>query len=370
MMVGLTLAAPTIAQRSSIRLPADAVVETLDSGAVRYTHDGRTREIPAEQNPRVQQRTDETFIFVERRVNRFLNAQNLIGNATQASFIAIMAVGMMGIIILGGIDLSIGSVYALAGVVGGFALQYLEKHWGGGSGGAPLYVALPVALLVCCGVGGICGFINGASSVGLGVHPFIITLGGMAIYRGIAFVATDGQTVSNFPNALSDGFFKLSWGGVNPVPLLLMLGIGAAGAFILSRTVFGRQTYAVGGNETAARYAGIATGRVKIAWYTIAGALAGLSASMLAGYYGAVSTDAGSGYELAVIAAAVVGGASLSGGRGTALGAVLGAVVIQLINNAIIVLNINEQYKQIIIGLAIVIAVVVDQARNRVSRGR
>jgi ribose transport system permease protein len=367
MMIGLTLRAPTIEQRDAIRLPASASVKTLDDGGVSYTGNGRTSTVPASQTPTLSQRGDEQLIFYRHSVNKFLNAQNLIGNATQAAFIAIMAVGMMGIIILGGIDLSIGSIYALAGVLGGFSLQYLESQFGG-TGGAPLYYALPVAVGVCCLVGGLCGFINGAASVGLGVHPFIITLGGMAIYRGITFRATNGQTVSDFPASLGSGFFRAELGGVSPVPSVLMVVVGVFGAFVLSRTVFGRQTYAIGGNEVAARYAGVPTGRVKIAWYTISGVLAGLSAAMLAGYYGAVSTDAGSGYELSVIAAAVVGGASLAGGRGTALGAVLGAIVIQLINNAIIVLDINENYKQIIIGLAIVLAVVVDQTKAKFTK--
>jgi ribose transport system permease protein len=189
----------------------------------------------------------------------------------------------------------------------------------------------------------------------------------MAVYRGIAFVLTKGQSIGDFPQAYTLGFFKYQAFDVNPVPMLFMIAVAVAGALVLRQTVFGRRTFAIGGNETAGRYAGVPVGRVKVLLYAIGGLLAGLAAAMRLGYYGAVSSDAGSGYELDVIAAAVVGGASLSGGRGSALGAMLGAVVIQLIENGIVVLEIDSNYKLIIIGLAIIVAVVVDQTKNRLT---
>lgn len=372
-MLVLTLRAKMIDQPATIDLPKGTAVKQLDTGGVSWTIDGRERSIPETNSPRVIELDASTRVVYRQQVNKFLNAQNLVGVLRDASFIAVMAVGMMGIIILGGIDLSIGSIYALAAVVGALVLQRLELGYPPtegvpGSGGAPLLVALAVGVGMCCLVGALCGFINGAASVGLSVHPFIITLGGMGIYRGIAFITTKGQTVSDLPKSFGESFFRAKLGGQQPVPVIIMVLVAIAGAFALAATVFGRRTYAIGGNETAARYAGVPTGRIKIMWYTIAGALAGLSAAMYCGYYGAASTDAGQGYELSVIAAAVVGGASLSGGRGTALGAVLGAIVIQLINNAIAILDIDENYKQIIIGLAIVIAVVVDQTKSRVTK--
>ncbi len=372
MMIALTLRAPAITQRQSIKVPGDTPITQRESGELTYTLAGTTHTIPADLTPSVMDGSSAKIISYSQSVNKFLNPQNLVGVLRDASFIAVMAVGMMGIIILGGIDLSIGSIYALAAILGAMALQYLEKRYAGtdASGGAPLIPALLVGIGVCGAVGAFCGFLNGAASVGLGVHPFIITLGGMSIYRGIAFITTKGQTVSDLPSSFTKGFFRAEVAGQQPVPVLFMLVIGAIGAFTLSRTVYGRQTYAIGGNETAARYAGVPTARVKIAWYALAGALAGLSAAMYCGYYGAASSDAGSGYELSVIAAAVVGGASLSGGRGTALGAVLGAIVIQLINNAIPILGIEENWKQPIIGLAIIIAVVIDQTKNRVAKAR
>jgi ribose transport system permease protein len=144
-----------------------------------------------------------------------------------------------------------------------------------------------------------------------------------------------------------------------------MIATGLAGAFVFTRTVFGRRIFAIGGNETAARYAGIPVRASKIWVFVLAGLLAGLSAAIAVGKYGSASSADGTGYELDVIAAAVVGGASLTGGRGTAIGAILGAIVIQLINNGFEVLQIDANYKQIVIGLAIVIAVVVDQMKTR-----
>ncbi|MBL8758267.1 MAG: ABC transporter permease [Phycisphaerae bacterium] len=311
--------------------------------------------------------TGERIILSRRvEVNKFLNKDNILAVLTAASFIAVMAVGMTGIIVMGGIDLSVGSIYALSAIIGAMVLNKL------GAGDAPVgaLVSVPIGLLVCCGIGALCGLVNGSAVVGLGVHPFIITLGGMAVYRGIAFVTTEGLSIGDFPVSFVKGFFKAEVWGVSPVPMLVMILTAGAGVFVLSRTVFGRRVFAVGGNEIAARYAGVPVGRVKIIMFTLCGALAGLSAAMLLGYYGAGTSDAGKGYELSVIAAAVVGGASLSGGRGSALGAVLGAVVIQLIDNSIIMLDINQSYKEIVIGLAIVVAVVVDQAKQRLTAKR
>lgn len=306
-------------------------------------------------------RDPATGQVVRDEVNKFLDAQNLMQVANNASYIAVMAVGMTAIIALAGIDLSIGSIYALAALCGAFALRELERSAG-------LVVALPVGLLVCCLVGGAAGLANGAMIVGLRVHPFIITLGTMAIYRGVVFVLSRGQTVSGFPEALQRGFFKASILGVQPTPTLIMAAVTLAGWFVLSRMVLGRRVYAIGGNETAAKYAGVPVGRVKIIVYTLSGALAGIAACMYIGYFGAATSDAGSGYELRVIAAAVIGGASLSGGRGSALGAALGAIVIELINNGMIILSVDQRYNQIVMGAAIVIAVLVDQAKRRPGR--
>jgi ribose transport system permease protein len=299
--------------------------------------------------------------FGNATVSKFLNKENMVNQTTYASYIAVMAVGMTAIIVLAGIDLSIGSIYALAALLGAQALNVLGKDASTGS-------MIAVCLLVCCGAGGVMGFANGFASVALRVHPFVITLGTMAMYRGIVFVRSGGQTISLESEALQRNFFKAEVSGVYPTPTLIMMAVAALGMFVLSRTVLGRRVYAIGGNEIAAKYAGIPVGRIKVMMYTITGALSGLSGAMYLGYYGAAENSAGSGYELRVIAAAVIGGASLSGGRGSAVGAVLGAILVQLIDNGLVILGIDQSYNQIVMGAAIIVAVVVDQTKTKMVK--
>ena len=299
--------------------------------------------------------------------NKFFNASNLFLILKDSSFFAIMAVGMTGVIILAGIDLSVGSIYGVSAIVGAMALRALPED-------ASLLIALPVGLAVCILVGTICGFANGSMSVGLRVHPFVITLGMMAALRGLTVVLPQEiystQSIGGFPASFTSGFFKAKIAGVYPVPVIIMALVAIAGWFVLSRTVFGRRIFAIGGNETAAQYAGIPVGKVKILVYTITGALCGLSACIYLGYLGAAETNAGNAYELQVIAATVIGGASLMGGRGSALGAVLGAIIIQLINNAMVIFSVDQSYNQIVMGAAIIIAVVIDQTKQRVQARR
>jgi ribose/xylose/arabinose/galactoside ABC-type transport system permease subunit len=192
------------------------------------------------------------------------------------------------------------------------------------------------------------------------VHPFIITLGTMAIYRGIAFVQTNGQSIGGFPEAFRN-FVRQEFNGLSLVPLIVMIVVMIIGGIFLSKMAIGRKVYAIGGNETASRYSGIRVGSVKVLVYAISGLTAGIAAVLSLGYYGAGSSGDGSGYELNVIAAAVVGGASLVGGKGTALGALLGAVILQMISNGLVILNIPQNYSQIVIGLVVIAAVLFDQ---------
>jgi len=359
-------------------LPSNTVVEERDGGAGGFslTIDGVKTDYQAPNDEGVgftlRRNGDEVILREMFRASRFLSKDNIMSVLTTASFIAIMAVGMTGIIVMGGIDLSVGSIYALAAVIGAMVLETFLGTMNAPMAGAPPSTALAILITVgvCSAVGAACGLINGVATVGLKVHPFIITLGGMAVYRGIAFVSTKGQTIGPFPESYTKSFGKAEFWDITPVPMLIMVVVGLVGAFVLTRTVFGRQTFAIGGNETAAKYAGIAVGKVKVWLFVICGALAGLSAAVALGYFGAGGSDSGKGYELNVIAAAVVGGASLSGGRGSAIGAVLGAIIIQLIDNSILMLNVDQNYKEIVIGLAIVLAVVVDQTKQRLGSRR
>ena len=350
-----------------------SIAAEATGGNVQIVAAGRSVGFDAGRNPRVTDGPDAA-LMVRPMVNKFLDVENLVLVGGNASYFAIMAVGMTAVIIMGGIDLSVGSIYALAAIAGAMALRWANEAWGsgGGSGGSPmpLIASVPLGLAVCCGVGALAGAFNGAMIVGLRVHPFIITLGTMAVYRGSVFVATRSETISELPDSFTRGFFKLQVGGVYPVPTFLMVLVVLAGVFVLARTVLARRAYAIGGNETAARYAGIPVSRVKVIFYTLSGMLAGLSACAYIGYYGAAAPAAGDGYELDVVAAAVIGGASLSGGRGSALGAVLGAIMVQLISNAMVILEIDQSYQKIVMGSAIIAAVVIDQTKARLSKAR
>jgi ribose/xylose/arabinose/galactoside ABC-type transport system permease subunit len=305
-------------------------------------------------------------------VNKFLRANNLDQLAKNTSFFAIMAVGATFVILTGGIDLSVGAIYCLSAVCGAMFLHYFGP--GGAAAGASAAWVVPAAVLVCVGTGALCGLVNGLGVVYLRVHPFVITLGTMAMYRGLAFVMTKAQSFTDFPSAFTDGFIRreIVWKGVSlyPVPLAIMLAVTILAAWYLKNAVGGRQIFAVGGNEQASLFSGLPVKRVKIRVYLFSGLSAGIAALIMLGYYGSASSEAGKGYELDVIAAAVVGGASLSGGRGTALGALLGALIIQVINNAIIILNIDQNYSQIIIGAVIVLAVVLDRINSVLQEKR
>ena len=287
-------------------------------------------------------------------VNNFLNSYTLIQTATDASFFAVMAVGATIVIISGGIDLSVGSIYALSGVTAALVLRAL--------GPMPAAQTFALGLAVSLGVGIACGALNGLMVVGLRVHPFIITLGTMWILRGVAFVASHAESVL-LPAVLTRvAKAPLGLGAsLYPVPMLTMIVVTAVGAVYLTRTVMGRHVFAIGGNAEASRFSGLRLWRIHIGVFVISGLTAGLAAFMGASFYGSASCVDATGYELYVIASAVVGGASLSGGKGSAINATLGALLIVLIRQSIRTLHFDQNYEWIIIGCATIIAVVLDR---------
>jgi ribose transport system permease protein len=296
-------------------------------------------------------------------VNNFLNSYTLIQTATDASFFAIMAVGATIVIISGGIDLSVGSIYALAGVTMSMLLRAI-----GPIGGAQTVL---LGLACCVVVGLLCGIANGAMVVGLKVHPFVITLGTMWILRGIAFVASKAESIL-VPQALT-GVAKASLGlqeSLYPVPMLAMLAWAVLGSVYLTQTVMGRHVFAIGGNVEASRFSGLSVGRIQTGVFALSGLSAGLAAFLGAAFYGSASCADATGYELYVIASAVVGGASLSGGKGHAINAMLGALLIVLIRQSIRTLRFDQNYEWIIVGCAIIVAVVLDQSGARFAARR
>ena len=301
--------------------------------------------------------------FTGAPVNNFLNPYTLIQTATDASFFAIMAVGATFVIISGGIDLSVGSIYALSGVSMAMVLR--------ASGAADPVATVLIGFAVAVGVGLACGLMNGLMVVGLRVHPFIITLGTMWVLRGVAFVASNAESIL-VPAALTR-FAKAPLGlgeSLYPVPMLVMLAVTIAGAVYLTHTVMGRHVFALGGNAEATRFSGLRLGRIQAGVFVLSGLTAGIAAFMGASFYGSASCVDATGYELYVIASAVVGGASLSGGKGSAFNAMLGAVLIVLIRQSIRTLHFDQNYEWIIIGCAIIIAVVLDQASARFTMRR
>lgn len=309
---------------------------------------------------------DREPAFVQR--NKFLNPDSLAQLAKDTSFVAIMAVGATIVIISGGIDLAVGSVYALASVSAAMVLHHFGPD--GPKAAASSWISVPLGIAICVGLGAVCGALNGGMIVALRVHPFIITLGTMAIYRGIAFVMTKGQSIGSFPEAFRS-LIRYDFGSeLSIVPLAVMLVVTVAGGVFLSRMAAGRRVYAIGGNELASRYSGIRVERVKLGVFIISGLTAGIAALLSIGYYGAATSGDGQGYELNVIAAAVVGGASLTGGKGSALGALLGALIIQMISTGIVILGIDQNYSQIIIGAVVIVAVLLDQINNWLARKR
>jgi ribose transport system permease protein len=296
-------------------------------------------------------------------INNFWNSHTLIQTATDASFFAVMAIGATVVIISGGIDLSVGSIYALAGVTMALVLRMM-----GPMSGATTTL---VGLVISVGVGLMCGLLNGALVVGLRVHPFIITLGTMWMLRGIAFVATKAESilVPSSITAVTKAPLGLV-GGLYPVPMLSMLVLTVVGWIYLARTVMGRHIFAFGGSIEASRFAGLSLNRIQIGVFAVSGLTAGFAAFLGASFYGSASSGDAQGYELYVIASAVVGGASLIGGKGSALGATLGALLIVLIRQSIRTLHLDQNYEWIVIGCAIIVAVVVDQWSTRLTARR
>ena len=296
-------------------------------------------------------------------VNNFLNRYTLIQMATDASGFAIMGVGATMVIISGGIDLSVGAVYALSGVVMAMLLRALGPM-------APTATVL-VGLSTCLIVSLLCGLANGLMVAGLGVHPFVITLGTMWMLRGVSFVSSHAESIL-VPQALTAvAKAPLGFGtSLYPVPLLCMLVVMLLGSVYLTRTVPGRHIFAVGSNPDASRYSGLNVPRITIGVFVLSGLAAGVAAFLGAAFYGSATSSDANGYELYVIASAVVGGASLTGGKGSALSAMLGALFIVMMRQGMRTLHLDQNYEWIIIGAALIIAVVIDQRSVRMLSHR
>ncbi|HWO97077.1 MAG TPA: ABC transporter permease [Bacillus sp. (in: firmicutes)] len=281
----------------------------------------------------------------------FLNTNNLLNVVRQISFIGIVAMGVTMIIITTGIDLSSGSVIALVSVV---VASYAHP-------GDSLFVAIAIGL----GIGALCGFINGAVSAKGKIPPFIATLGMMTAARGLALLYSDGRPIPD----LSDSFMFLGKGEIAgiPFPIIVFVVMGIISHLLLSKTKFGKYTYAIGGNEQAARICGINVDRYKIMIYTYAGLLSAIAGMMLTARISVGQPSMGVMFELDAIAAAVIGGTSLAGGVGTIAGTMIGALIIGVLNNGLDLLGVSSYWQQILKGAIIVSAVLIDSRKNKKS---
>lgn len=285
----------------------------------------------------------------------FATPQNFANIQTQITLNTILAAGMTFVILVAGIDLSVGSVLALCSMVAGLVV----------TSGAPEPLAITGAVAAAIGVGLVCGFVNGYVSMRWAVPSFIVTLGMLNVARGAALQTTNAAAVFGFPQSFN--LFGTSTLAGVPTMFVVALVVILAGHFVLTRTVFGRLLFAIGNNEESVRLAGHRTSVYKVAAFCICGAMAGLAAIIYMTRLHTASPIIGQGYELSAIAAVIIGGTSLSGGKGSMIGTLLGACLLGVLTNGLLLLGVGDFARQMVTGAVIVLAVVIDYYRQKVS---
>jgi ribose transport system permease protein len=284
-------------------------------------------------------------------VENFFDYRNLFNISRNFSYIAIIALGQMLVIITAGIDLSVGSVMALAALVAAKTM----------SAGYPLPIGVVAGLLTAALAGGI----NGTLIVRFRLQPFVVTLGMLTIARSLCLVLTQGRTINAF--GPDEGLFLAMGGGTTlgvANPLVVMVILALLMGYMLKLTVWGQHVFAIGGNEQAARLTGVPVERVKLSVYVLCSLLAGTSGVLMAGWLGSASANLGLGYELQIIASAVIGGANLMGGEGGAFGAVVGAALIEVIRNGLLLMGMDPYWQGTFVGVFIIGAVCLDKVRG------
>ena len=279
----------------------------------------------------------------------FLGAGNLYLVSRQISFVAIVALGELFVILTGGIDLSVGSVMALAGMGAAYAMT--------------IGVPPPFAVLLGIFVGLVMGAVNGALVAYVGIAPFIVTLGMLSFASGLVLGLTKGWPITDVPAS----FLPIAQGSFLglPIPLWIAVAIAVLAHLALSTTAFGRRTYAIGGNEQATFLSGIDVKRIKFFLYLIPAACASIAGIILVARFNSAQADTGKGWELDAIAAAVIGGTSLAGGSGSVLGVLIGACIMGVIKNGLVLMRVSSYWQTAIIGIIIVLAAVLDRAKRR-----
>ncbi len=286
----------------------------------------------------------------------FATSLNITNILTQISINTVISVGMTLVILLGGIDLSVGAVLALCSVIAGLIMNIP---------GVSSIISIPAAVLASIIVGTLCGIFNGFFTVRWKIHPFIVTLGMMNIARGAALQVSNSRTIFSFPPS----FNKFGSGAVIGIPYIFIIAllIVIAGIFVLQKTVFGRFIYAIGNNEESVRLSGHNTGMYKIFAFAICGGTVGIAAIMYMLRLNIASPILGNGFDMNAIAAAVIGGTSMSGGKGSLVGTFLGACIMGVLNNGLLLLGIGDFARQMITGFIIIGAVILDTYRAKLS---
>jgi ribose transport system permease protein len=276
----------------------------------------------------------------------FLSSTNLLQVARQASYYGIMAIGMVFVMSMADIDLSVGSVLMLTNIVSAIALR----------DGYPLLVAMLIGLLT----GALCGFVNGVLSVILRIPTIIVTLGTMSIYRGLGLVISNAAPISKFPK--DNWFFTVGGGDILGIPtsVVLMLAVGVFGYILFNQSAFGRRVQAIGSNLQAARFSGIRIARHRIMAMTLMGMISALAGLAALAFLQSADPTTGQGFELLVIASTIIGGTALSGGSGSILGAILGALIIAVIRNGLVLLGLSAYWGLAATGAVIIAAVALD----------
>lgn len=290
------------------------------------------------------------FVIIIASVNNvFIAPENLINVFRSTGFTLITTIGMTFILIAGGLDLSVGSVYALGGTVCAKCLV---------SG-----MSIPMAIALGLLTGLLVGAINGLIIVKINIPPLIVTLGMMYVARGIVYVLTEGVPVYPLPSAFK-AIEQTNLFGFLPTVVLLAVTLATIASIILKKTPFGRSVYAVGGNTDAARISGININKIKLAVYTITSGLAALTGIMMTSRLGSAQASAGTGYEMTVIAAVIIGGTSTYAGVGTIFGSILGALFMEILSNSLTLMRISVYWQNIVIGTILVLAVAIDTYRR------
>lgn len=334
---------------------------SLERAIAERSHDSRLAWLAGQQTFWVTLAALLAFAGLSLASDVFATQQNLFNVARNFAFVAIIAIGMTAVIVTGGIDLSVGAVLVLSGMVTGMAMN----------SGMSIWLAVPLGLAAALAVGAF----NGVMIAYVGVPPFVVTLGMLSIARSLAMVLSDNRMVYSFgPDqpallALGGGFLELALPFVDPIripnPLLFMLVLMVCTSLAFRWSRWGRYLFAIGGNERAATLTGVPVKRVKVGVYMFCALCAGLTGVLEVGWLGTITTGLGQGMELTVIAAAVIGGANLSGGIGSAFGAVVGAALIEVIRNSLTLLGISTFWQGTFVGTFIVIAVLFDRLRSR-----